>query len=210
MIELFIKGLIIGILVSAPMGPVGILCVQRSLSKGHWHGFVSGLGAALSDTIYAAVTGLFMGLVVSFIESHFRILELTGGIVLSLYGIYLIRSNPVRIMRKRNEGKTSFFHDFVTAFFFTLSNVLIVFLYIGLFAHFSFVLSKHLWWYMIQGLGGIALGAVLWWFLITFLISRMRRWFNIRAIYIFNRIVGTIILVLVVSRLIYSYSGWFG
>ena len=54
MIELFYTGMIIGILVSAPMGPIGMLCIQRTLSKGRWHGFVSGLGAALSDVLYAA------------------------------------------------------------------------------------------------------------------------------------------------------------
>lgn len=56
MLGIVSKGIIIGVLVSAPMGPIGMLCIQRTLNKGRWHGFVTGLGAALSDVIYAALT----------------------------------------------------------------------------------------------------------------------------------------------------------
>ena len=55
MLGIVSKGIIIGVLVSAPMGPIGMLCIQRTLNKGRWHGFVTGLGAALSDVIYAAL-----------------------------------------------------------------------------------------------------------------------------------------------------------
>jgi len=204
MSELFIKGLIIGVLVSAPMGPVGILCVQRTLRKGRWHGFSSGLGAALSDVVYAAATSLFMGLVVPFVEAHIQLLELCGTIVIGGFGIYLIRSTPRMNLQKTNEVKSTYLHDFVTSFLFTLSNVFIVFLYIGLFAHFAYVLPRHSWWEILKGLVGIMTGAVGWWFVITYLVSKMRRWFNINSIHGFNRIVGSVILLLVVGKLWYS------
>ena len=86
LLELFRTGMIIGILVSAPMGPIGMLCIQRTLSEGRWHGFVSGLGAALSDVIYAAVTALSMGLVVNFVEAHQKPLEVFGSLVLGAFG----------------------------------------------------------------------------------------------------------------------------
>ena len=87
MLGIVSKGIIIGVLVSAPMGPIGMLCIQRTLNKGRWHGFVTGLGAALSDVIYAALTCLGMGVVVNFVEAnqaidrkyrsrHFRVLYL--------------------------------------------------------------------------------------------------------------------------------------
>ncbi|MDR1407813.1 MAG: LysE family translocator [Tannerella sp.] len=204
MLGLLGKGIIIGLLVSAPMGPVGILCIQRTLRKGRWHGFVSGLGAVLSDVIYAAVTLLFMGLVVNFVETHIRLLELSGTAVLGIFGIYLLRSNPVRNLRKNSETKNTYLHDFITAFLFTLSNALIVLLYIGMFAHFSFILPAHSWWDVTKGLSGIALGAIIWWFFITYLISKLQRWFNIRGIHLLNRIVGTIILLLVIVQIGYS------
>ncbi|MDR0758246.1 MAG: LysE family transporter [Tannerella sp.] len=205
MLGLFEKGLIIGILVSAPMGPVGILCVRRTLSKGRWYGFVSGLGAALSDVMYAFATSLFMGLVVSFVETYMQWIELFGTAVVGIFGIYLLSNNPVRNLKKNREIKNTYFQDFITAFLLTLSNALIVLLYIGLFAHFSFVLPAHSWWEITKGLIGITLGAVLWWFVITCLISGLQRWFNIRRIHLLNRMLGSIILLLVFAQICYSF-----
>ena len=194
MLGLVSKGFLIGVLVSAPMGPIGMLCIQRTLSKGRWHGFITGLGAALSDIIYAALTCLCMGMVVSFVEANQRPLQLLGSIVLALFGVYLFRSNPVRNLRKRKEKKLSFTQDFITAFLFTFSNMLIVLLYIGLFARFGFVLPEHSVWMILAGIGGIGIGAIVWWFLITYFISKLRRWFNVRGIWLMNKIVGSVIM----------------
>lgn len=195
MLGLVSKGFLIGVLVSAPMGPIGMLCIQRTLSKGRWHGFITGLGAALSDIIYAALTCLCMGMVVSFVEANQRPLQLLGSIVLALFGVYLFRSNPVRNLRKRKEKKLSFTQDFITAFLFTFSNMLIVLLYIGLFARFGFVLPEHSVWMILAGIGGIGIGAIVWWFLITYFISKLRRWFNVRGIWLMNKIVGSVIMI---------------
>ncbi|MDR2140091.1 MAG: LysE family translocator [Tannerella sp.] len=194
MLGLVGKGVIIGILVSAPMGPCGILCIQRTLSKSRWHGFVSGLGATLSDMIYAMITCLFMGLIVNFVETHLHWLQLWGSIVLGCFGLYIFQSNPVKNLRKNRETKKSFTHDFLTAFLLTLSNMLIVLLYIGLFARFSFVQPSHSVWQLLNGVCGIAVGAVLWWFALTTLVARMRRWFNIRSICVLNQVSGIIII----------------
>lgn len=195
MLGLVSKGFLIGVLVSAPVGPIGMLCIQRTLSKGRWHGFITGLGAALSDIIYAALTCLCMGMVVSFVEANQRPLQLLGSIVLALFGVYLFRSNPVRNLRKRKEKKLSFTQDFITAFLFTFSNMLIVLLYIGLFARFGFVLPEHSVWMILAGIGGIGIGAIVWWFLITYFISKLRRWFNVRGIWLMNKIVGSVIMI---------------
>lgn len=203
-LELLRTGMMIGILVSAPMGPIGMLCIQRTLSEGRWHGFVSGLGAALSDVIYAAITALSMGLVVNFVEAHQRPLQVFGSLVLGAFGYYIFQANPVKRLRKNSASRLSFVQDFISAFLLTLSNVLIIFLYIGLFARFAFVFSADVWDVPI-GLGGIAVGAVLWWLVITYLVSRMRRWFNIRGIRILNRIVGAIILLLSAVGIGYAF-----
>ena len=204
LIELFRTGMIIGILVSAPMGPIGMLCVQRTLSEGRWHGFVSGLGAALSDVIYAAITALSMGLVVNFVEAHQRPLQIFGSLVLGAFGYYIFQANPVKRLRKNNASRLSLVQDFISAFLLTLSNVLIIFLYIGLFARFSFVFTAGVWDVPI-GLFGIATGAILWWFVISYIVSRLRQWFNIRSLSILNRIVGAIILLLSVVGIGYAF-----
>ena len=83
-LDLIIKGLLIGVVASAPMGPVGVLCIQRTLNKGRWYGFVTGIGAAFSDIIYALITGFGMSFVVDFIENKDNMfyLQMAGSIML--------------------------------------------------------------------------------------------------------------------------------
>lgn len=209
MLELIIKGIIIGILVSAPMGPIGMLCIRRTLYKGRWHGFVTGLGAVLSDVIYAALTCLGMGVVVNFIEANQAPLQLVGSIVIGIFGLYIFYTNPSKNLQKQQEKKLSYTQDFFTAFLLTFSNVLIVFLYIGLFARFGFILPEHAVWMSLIGILFIGVGAVLWWLGITYIVSKLKKWFNVRGIWILNRVVGIVIIILAligtISILLTSY-----
>ena len=202
MLALAAKGFLIGILVSAPMGPIGMLCIQRTLSKGRWHGFITGLGAMVSDIIYAILTSLGMGVVVNFVEANQAPLQLGGSLVLAVFGYYIYQSNPVKNLRKQKERKLSFTQDFITAFLLTFSNVLIVLLYIGLFARFGFILPDHSVGMIIGGVGCIGIGAVCWWLFITYIVSKLRKWFNVRGIWLMNRIVGGIIIALSVIGII--------
>ncbi len=209
MLALAAKGFVIGILVSAPMGPIGMLCIQRTLSKGRWHGFITGLGAMVSDIVYAILTSLGMGVVVNFIEANQAPLQLGGSLVLAVFGYYIYQSNPVKNLRKQKERRLSFTQDFITAFLLTFSNVLIVLLYIDLFARFGFILPDHSVGMIVGGVGCIGIGAVCWWLFITYIVSKLRKWFNVRGIWLMNRIVGSIIIALsiigVVSVLLTYY-----
>ena len=142
-LDLLVKGLIIGVVVSAPLGPVGVLCIQRTLNKGRWYGFVTGLGACLSDIIYALITGYGMSFMDEFLTKHQVLLQIVGSVMLFVFGVFTFRSNPVRAIRPVSANKGTYLHNFMTAFFVTLSNPLIIFLFIGLFARFSFVIPNH-------------------------------------------------------------------
>ncbi len=196
MFTIGLKGFLIGILVSAPMGPIGMLCIQRTLSKGRWHGFVTGLGAMISDMIYALLTGLGMGVVINFVETNQTPLQFAGSIVLGIFGYYIYHSNPTKNLKKQKERKLSYTQDFITAFLLTFSNVLIVLLYIGLFARFSFISPENPIWMIFGGIGCIGIGAICWWLFITYIVSKLRKWFNVRGIWLMNRIVGSIIIIL--------------
>ncbi|MDR0536559.1 MAG: LysE family translocator [Tannerellaceae bacterium] len=202
MLELIIKGLVIGILVSAPMGPVGMLCVQRTLSKGRWHGFCTGVGAMLSDIIYAGITCLGLGFVVSFIEANHFCLQLIGSIVLGIFGLYMFKYNPVSRLKTQREKKLSYTSDFVTGFLLTLSNALVVFLFIGLFAHFNFIDPDYSVWMILSGLLCIGLGAVGWWFVVTYVLFKIKEWFNIRDAWMLNRIAGALIILISIGGII--------
>ena len=206
MLGLVSKGFIIGILVSAPMGPSGLLCVQRTLSKGRWYGFVSGLGAALSDIFYATITGLSIGLIVDILEVYQKPIEIFGCVVLGIFGYYIFRSKPIIHLEQSGDAKPSYLRDFITSFLLTFSNVMIVLLFLGLFARFAFALPAKSFWIIINGLGGIALGAVVWWFTVTYVVSKMRRWFSTKGIRVLNRTVGIIIFILSLVGLVFSLS----
>lgn len=209
LLELVIKGMIVGVIVSAPMGPVGVLCIQRTLNKGRWYGFVTGLGAALSDIIYALITGYGMSFVVDFIENprNMFYLQLLGSVMLFIFGIYTFRSNPVQSIRPVSANKGTLVHNFVTAFFVTFSNPLIIFLFIGLFARFSFVLSDVQLYEQSVGYIAIVAGALLWWFLTTYLVDKLRTRFDIRGIWMLNRIIGTVVMVVSLVSAVLTLKG---
>jgi threonine/homoserine/homoserine lactone efflux protein len=194
--NILFKGIIIGILVSAPMGPVGLLCIQRTLNKGRWHGFSTGAGATCSDIIYALLTCLGMGFVIDFVENNQEVLQIVGSVLLMIFGLYIYRSNPSKSLRKPQEGTSTYHQDGITSFFLTLSNPFIIFLFIALFARFNFISPDDKLLSMIIGLAGIALGALVWWFLITTLVGKLRSNFNLRGLWIMNRLVGIVIMFL--------------
>ena len=195
-IHIIISGLLIGILVSAPMGPIGVLCIQRTLNKGRMSGLATGLGASLSDLFYALLTGFGISIVIDFIESNQAPLQIAGSFVLCCFGIYLYRQNPARNIRKRLNQKSSFTQDFASAFLLTLSNPLILFLLIGLFARLNFFVPGMRIGHYILGYVSIILGAFIWWFTITFVIDKVRTRFNLRSLWLINRSIGIIIIVM--------------
>jgi threonine/homoserine/homoserine lactone efflux protein len=202
--EILIKGFAIGVTVSAPLGPVGVLCIQRTLNKGRWYGFVTGLGASLSDIAYALLTGFGMSFIFDYIDKNIFFLQLLGSVMLLIFGIYTFRSNPVRSLRPSSGNKGTYLHNFITAFAVTLSNPLIIFLFIGLFARFAFMQPGVLLFETITGYVGIMLGALTWWFSITYLVNKLRKRFNLRGIWILNRIIGSVVTVVAAVGLIYT------
>lgn len=194
-IDLVFKGILIGIIASAPMGPVGILCIQRTLNKGRWYGFVTGIGAAVSDFFYALITGMGMSFVVDMInDSRYQfLLQITGSILLLAFGIYSYRSNPTKNMHISGNQKGTLVHNGVTAFFVTFSNPLIIILFMALFAQFSFVVPNHPL-EMCVGFLSIPFGALVWWYGLTWLVDKIRGIFDNNGILLINKIIGSVVI----------------
>jgi len=178
------------------MGPIGILCIQRTLNKGRNSGFFTGVGAAASDLFYCLLVGLGISLVTDFIADHVNILQIIGSAILIAYAVYMIFHNPVSQITEKIDQRDDYWRDTVTGFLFTLSNPLIMFLIIPLFARFSFPLPEYRFYHIIIGYLFIVIGALLWWAVITFFVDKVRTHFNIRSMWLINRIIGTIILIL--------------
>ena len=196
LLELILKGIIIGIIASAPMGPVGILCIQRTLKKGRWYGFVTGIGAAFSDIIYALITGLGMSFVMDLITNPTNKfwLQISGSVVLMLFGVYCWKSNPASHVHQSSQNKGSYSHNGFTAFLLTFSNPLILLLFMASFAQFNFVLPNHPL-EMSIGYLGILGAALMWWFGLTWLVDKIREKFDIDGISILNKIIGAVVVI---------------
>ena len=136
------RGIAIGVLISAPMGPVGILCIQRTLDKGKKAGFYTGIGAAISDIFYCLLTGFGLSFIEDFINDNQNVIQLVGSIVLIAFSIYLFRKNPSSGMRRPLPQNVSAKKNILGGFLFTFSNPLIIFLIIGLFARFNFLIPE--------------------------------------------------------------------
>lgn len=193
------RALAIGILISAPMGPIGMLVIQRTLSKGRWPAFFTGIGAAISDLFYCLLTGLGISFITDFITRHQFMLQVIGGVVLAAFGLYLFKKNPTRALHTTDiQVSNNFFSDAVTGFFLTVSNPLILFFIIGLFARFNFIQPEYTTYHYIAAYTLIFAGAVLWWYLVTTLVNRLRRRFNVRSLWLINRIIGGILILMAI------------
>lgn len=206
-IYMILRGLAIGVVISAPMGPVGILCVQRTLDKGRRTGFYTGVGAALSDLFYCLLTGFGLSFIEEFLEKNENVIQLIGSIVLIAFGLYLFKSNPSRNLRTPSDNKVSAKKNIISGFLFTFSNPLIIFLIIGLFARFNFMSPDFKFYHYIIGFISIIAGALLWWYVVTFFVNKVRAHFNLRSMWLINKIIGSIILFFAIIGIISAVSG---
>ena len=192
-LEILVKGVFIGIIASAPMGPVGVLCLQRTLNKGRFYGLVTGFG---------------MSFVMDFItnERNMFILQLIGSAMLLVFGIMTYRSNPRKSFRPVPKKKGTLVHNFVTSFLLTLSNPLIIFLFIALFARFAFIIPNHP---VEQGVGyaSIVGGAIIWWVLLTYIINKVRTRFEVKGVKILNHTIGIIVILASIAGFVFTLTG---
>lgn len=196
-VDVVLKGILIGIVASAPMGPVGVLCVQRTLNKGRAYGLVTGAGAAFSDLLYALVTGYGLSFLYDIIhnESALYWMQLLGATIMFIFGVHTFRTNPMKNTRNVSRNKSNLLHNGITGFFITLSNPLILLLFMALFTPFNFMLPDMPLFNQCVGYLSIFGGAMLWWLFITYVVNKLRVRFDVRGIWIINRVIGVIVMV---------------
>ena len=178
------------------MGSPGVLCVQKTISKGRNPGFFTGLGASVSDTFYAGIALLSFAFVDNFIAAHRSLIMIIGGIVIVLIGLKVYLTNPIKQIRQKNTNKKHL-EDFIEALVMTISNPGAMFLILGLFAVVGLRSpSGGDEVPAITTLWGVFLGTVTWWFFLTTTINRFRKRFRLRQLMFINRIAGVAIATL--------------
>ena len=188
---ILLKGLILGFLIAAPVGPIGVLCIQRTLTKGRISGFVSGLGAATADAFYGAVAAFGLIFISNVLIEQQFILRLCGGIFLLYTGLKIFYSKPRE--NSRIESKTNLMTDYISTFFLTITNPITIISFTALFAGIGFMIGN----FTTSGflVVGVFLGSALWWLILSFGIKWIQ--FNVKnfSLELINKISGIVILI---------------
>ncbi len=202
-LNLLWKGVVTGLAVSIPLGPLGILCIQRTVNKTWKAGIFSGIGIAAADTMYAFIAGFSLSIIIDFIRQYELYFKLVGLFVLILLGIYIFRSNPTKQIQGYKRRGPSHLQDFLTTFLVTLSNPLSVFVFIAIFTSYSIVLQFSHPLEAMLTIGGIFIGASGWWISVTGLAHFFRHKFTINALYWAYRVIGLGVILIAVVFFIY-------
>ncbi len=186
-----IKGIIIGFSIAAPVGPIGVLCIRRTLADGRVSGLVSGLGAAVADAVYGCIAGFGLTFVSGFLIGGQAWLRIVGGVFLCFLGIRTFLSGPAE--KAAPAAGRSLAGAFVSTFFLTLTNPMTILSFMGIFAGLG-----------IAGAGGdygaagalvlgVFSGSALWWLLLSGSVGALREKVTPRGMQWVNRGAGAII-----------------
>jgi threonine/homoserine/homoserine lactone efflux protein len=201
-ILLLFKGMIIGITIAAPIGPIGLLCVRRTLVSGRLSGFVSGLGVATADGVYGAVAAFGITSVSNILVGQQLWVRLIGGLFLLFLGIKTLLSKPSE--KATPEKKSQMLGNYFSMFLITITNPLTILYFALIFAGLGLGSSNTNYISAVLMVVGVISGSVLWWFILSRVVSHFRPIFNIKRMKIINWISGSVIIILAVIALFSS------
>jgi threonine/homoserine/homoserine lactone efflux protein len=203
----FFKGLLIGFSIAAPVGPIGVLCIRRTVAYGRRSGLVSGLGAATADALYGCVAAFGLTIISHFLIHHQWGLRFVGGSFLCYLGIRTFLSRPggapPSVRRLDLAG------DYISTFFLTLTNPLTILSFAAVFAGLGLGTTGGTYFEAGMLVAGVFLGSALWWWILSFGIGVFRDRFNPRGLRWINRFSGLVILGFGVAAMVVSLTGFF-
>ncbi len=188
---IFIKGLVIGVSIAAPVGPIGILCITRTLAKGFPSGLISGLGAATADALYGSVAGLGITWAATFLIDQRVWLRLLGGLFLIYLGIKTFISADTT--ERVRAGDTRLLKDYATTFWLTLTNPMTIISFGAVFAALGPGEGRTDPLPALLLIAGIFCGSVLWWVILSSGVSLVRGVPTSRHLRLINRVAGVVI-----------------
>ena len=186
-LDLPLRGLVAGFIIAAPVGPVNVLCIQRTLEKGWKPGIVSGLGAALADSLYGGIAGFSISIVIQFLIDEEFWFRLIGGILLVVIGVVYYFRPPLSIEAGKNEASTN--SGFVSAFFLTIANPTTVLSFLTILATLGLGTNRPLWRTSLL-IVGIFCGSMTWWIILASAANLLRSKFTNRTMGWMNRVAG--------------------
>lgn len=194
MLSLFLRGLIIGISIAAPVGPIGVLCIRRTLAQGRLVGLVSGLGAATADAVYGAIAGLGLTALSSLLVSQQFWLQLIGGLFLLYLGVRTCLEKPADQAAQPKTTGSGLLGAYTSTLLLTLTNPLTIISFAAIFAGLNLASTEASALNALWLVGGVFLGSALWWVFLSAGVSLLRTRFDARAMRWVNVLSGVIIL----------------
>lgn len=195
MILLFLKSLLIGLSIAAPVGPIGVLCIRRTLAEGRAAGFASGLGAATADGFYGAVAGFGLTLVSVFLQGQEFWLRLIGGAFLGCLGVRTLLARPAgeaAAPDSNSRPRLKLLAAYLSTLFLTITNPATILSFIAVFGVLRVGMGSD---YVSAGavVAGVFAGSALWWLTLSIGVGALRAKFDASAMRWVNRISGAVL-----------------
>lgn len=203
---LILKGMLLGLTVSMPLGPIGIIIINRTIKRGMISGFFSGLGLATADSLLALLAGVGFTVIISFIKEQRFILSIIAGLIIVGVGLKVLFSNPVRDIRNQEKTEKSLWRDYYSVFVLSMSNPYTIFIYVAFFSgvHIGGNVRPELVPFFL--IPGILIGTIGWWFFLSYFVSRFKKKIRLRLIVKLTRIAGIAIIVIGVIVLLSVFT----
>jgi threonine/homoserine/homoserine lactone efflux protein len=203
---LMLKGILLGLTVSMPLGPIGIILINRTIKRGMLSGFFSGLGLATADTLLALLAGVGFTVILSFIKEERFIISIIAGLIIIGVGLKVFLSNPVKDIRNREKTDKSLWRDYYSVFVLSISNPYTIFIYVAFFSGVQIngnVKPELVPFFLVPG---VLIGTIGWWFFLSYFVSRFKKNIRLRMIVRLTKIAGIIILIIGVIVLLSVFT----
>jgi threonine/homoserine/homoserine lactone efflux protein len=189
---LLLKGVIIGLSIAAPVGPIGVLCIRRTLAEGRRAGLASGLGAATADAIYGCIAVFGLTFISGFLVSQQTWLRLIGGLFLCYLGARALLTRPAE--RPAAASGVGLSGVYASTFILTLTNPMTILSFAAVFAGLGLANTGGDYVSALLLVGGVFLGSASWWLLLSGGVSLFRDRFGTSGLTWVNRVSGVVII----------------
>jgi threonine/homoserine/homoserine lactone efflux protein len=190
-LSFFIQGIVIGLTLAVPIGPISLLCIQRTIADGRLHGVISGLGVSTADSFYAAITVLGLTFISSLIVAHQYLFRSLAGVILVLIGIRVFMLVPAGVSEK-SENDT-YFKDYLSMVAIAIANPMTLIFFLVILPGFGVIIQESAFLPATGFVVGVFFGSAIWWIILCGSIGSVRSRISVKNLGLINRISGVLI-----------------